>query len=145
MLFMKTIIAFVVVVIIIGTAILLIKKSPDTKNTENKVSNAEENKEQKVKEFTIKSFVEFVDGKPKPQFDLKEITVNKGDKVRIKITVTKGDHDFKIDEFNVYADTKLNEEMVVEFTADKSGEFVYYCTKTGHRAAGHWGILKVVE
>lgn len=142
---MKTIIAFIVAVIIIVAAILLIRQVSEKKNIENKISTTEENREREVKEFVMKSFVEFVDGKPKPQFDLKEITVNKGDKVRIKITVTKGEHDFKIDEFNVYADTKLNEEMIVEFTADKSGEFVYYCTKTGHRAAGHWGTLKVVE
>ncbi len=98
-----------------------------------------------VKEFVIESFVEFVDGKPKPQFSLKEITVNKGDLVRIKITVTSGMHDFKIDEFDVYADTPLNKEIVVEFVADKAGEFIYYCTKPGHRQNGHWGTLKVLE
>src|SRR3989344_8259130 len=58
-----------------------------------------------VKEFVIESFVEMADGKPKPQYSLKEITVNKGDLVRIKITVTKGTHDFKIDEFGVYSET----------------------------------------
>lgn len=98
-----------------------------------------------AKEFKINSFVEFIDGKPKPAFDPREITVKKGDLVRMRITVTKGNHDFKIDEFNVYADTKLNEEQTVEFVADKAGEFIYYCTKPGHRAAGHWGILKVIE
>ena len=99
-----------------------------------------------VKEFAIESYTEVIDGKYYPKFSPNEITVNKGDLVRIKITVTKGVHDFKIDEFNVYADTKeLNKEYVVEFTADKAGEFIYYCTKTGHRAAGHWGTLKVVE
>ena len=98
-----------------------------------------------VKEFTMTSFVEFADGKPKPQFSLKEITVKKGDLVRLKITVTKGMHDFKIDEYGVYADTQIDQEKVVEFLADKAGEFVYYCTKPGHRANGHWGTLKVVE
>lgn len=99
-----------------------------------------------VKEFTMTSFVETIDGKPKPQYSLKEITVNKGDLVRIKITVTKGMHDFKIDEFNVYVDTKEpNKEYVVEFTADKVGEFIYYCTKPGHRQNGHWGTLKVID
>ena len=68
------------------------------------------------------------------------------DLVRIKITVTKGTHDFKIDEFDVYADTKeLNKEYVVEFTADQAGEFVYYCTKPGHRELGQWGTLKVLD
>ena len=98
-----------------------------------------------VKEFTMTSFYEIVDGKPKPQFSLSEIIVNKGDTVRIKITNTKGTHDFTIDEYKVYAETPLNEEVVVEFTADKAGEFVYYCAKPGHRAGGQWGTLKVLE
>ncbi|MDO8593218.1 MAG: cupredoxin domain-containing protein [bacterium] len=97
-----------------------------------------------VKEFTMTSFYEMVDGQPKPQYSLNEITVNQGDRVRIKITVTKGNHDFKIDELNVFADTQLNQEAVVEFTADKTGEFIYYCTKPGHRQNGHWGTLKVL-
>lgn len=102
-------------------------------------------KNRPVKEFAMESFVEFVGGQPKPQYSLKEITVNRGDLVRIKITVTSGMHDFKIDEYNVYADTPLNQEIVVEFVADKAGEFVYYCTKPGHRQNGHWGALRVLE
>src|SRR3989344_4375462 len=100
---------------------------------------------QVVKEFTMESFVEFVDGQPKPQFSLKEIMVNKGDKVKIKITNIKGTHDFKLDEFNIYVGTPLNQEVVVEFTADKVGEFVYYCNQPGHRQAGQWGTLRVLE
>jgi len=102
--------------------------------------------EPNCKEFNMTSFTEYAeDGSPKPQYSLKEITVNKGDKVKINITVTSGMHDFKIDEFNVYADTMLNQVSTVEFTADKAGEFIYYCTKPEHRQNGHWGTLKVVE
>jgi len=105
-----------------------------------------ENKESTVKEFTMTSFYEIVDDQPKPQYSLKEIAVKKGDLVRIKIIVTKGMHDFKIDELGVYADTKeLNKEYVVEFTADKAGEFIYYCTKPSHKQNGHWGTLKVLD
>jgi heme/copper-type cytochrome/quinol oxidase subunit 2 len=129
-------------------------QAPEAGNIESNTQNnnvtevarvAPENKEQVVKEFTMDSFVEFVDGKPKPQFSLKEITVNKGDLVRLKITVTSGRHDFKLDEFSVFADTPLNQETVVEFTADKAGDFIYYCNQPGHRANGHWGTLKVLE
>lgn len=98
-----------------------------------------------VKEFSINSFTEVVDGKYKPQYSLKDITVNKGDRVRIKITVTGGMHDFKIDEYNIYADTQPNKEYVVEFTADKAGDFIYYCTKPGHRQNGQWGTLHVLD
>jgi heme/copper-type cytochrome/quinol oxidase subunit 2 len=153
----KIIIVLVVVGVIIATIIIGLNntaKAPETgadgdnvqDNTAAEVTQvAQENKEQTVREFSMKSFVEFTDGKPKPQFSIKEITVKNGDLVRLRITVTSGRHDFKIDEFNIYADTPLNEETVVEFTADKTGEFVYYCNQPGHRASGHWGTLKVTE
>ena len=76
---------------------------------------------------------------------MKELEVNKGDLVRLKVTVTAGEHDFKIDEFNVYSETPLNEEVIIEFVADQAGEFVYYCTKPNHRKNGHWGTLTVLE
>ena len=104
-----------------------------------------DNNERPVKEFVMDSFTEVIDGKYYPQYSLKEITVKKGDLVRVKITVTSGTHDFKIDEFDVYSETLLNEETVIEFFADKAGEFIYYCTKPNHRKNGHWGTIKVIE
>lgn len=98
-----------------------------------------------VKEFSINSFVEMVDGKPKPQFDVKELTVTEGDLIRLKVKVTKGTHDFNIDEFDIHQATPLDQEVVIEFKADKAGEFVYYCNMPGHRTAGHWGTLKVMK
>lgn len=103
------------------------------------------NEDRPVKEFAMQSFTEIIDGKYYPKFSQKEITVNKGDLVRIKITNTNGAHDFKIDEFGVYADTPLDQEVVVEFVADKAGSFEYYCTKPGHRENGQWGTLNVLE
>lgn len=107
--------------------------------------NNTEKTDQSIKEFSMTSFTEIIDGQYFPQFSTKEITVNKGDLVRIKVTTTSGEHSFKIDEFNVFSETPLNEETVIEFVAAKSGEFIYYCDKTGHRAKGHWGTLKVLE
>lgn len=98
-----------------------------------------------VKEFTMTSFYELADNKPKPQFSLKEMTVKKGDRVRVKITNTKGTHNFNIDEFNVFADTPLNQEVTVEFMADRAGDFIYYCAIPDHRALGQWGTLRVTE
>lgn len=65
--------------------------------------------------------------------------------MKVKVTVTKGTHDFNIDEFNVHVETPLDQEIVIEFTADKVGTFIYYCSKPGHRANGHWGTLTVTE
>src|SRR3989339_408542 len=98
-----------------------------------------------VQEFEMESFTEIIDGQYFPQFSKKEITVNKGDKVRLKINTTSGMHNIKIDEFNVLAETPTGEVTVVEFVANQAGEFVYYCAKPGHRALGQWGTLKVIE
>jgi heme/copper-type cytochrome/quinol oxidase subunit 2 len=144
----KIVISAVVIGIIAIAVVIAFNKTNPTLQNGNPANSAQNNNvaESAVKEFTITSFVEFVDGKPKPQYSLKEITVNKGDKVKIKITVTSGAHDFKIDEFDIYVDTKeLNKEYAVEFIADKAGEFTYYCTKPSHRQNGHWGILKVLD
>lgn len=78
-------------------------------------------------------------------FSLKEIAVKKGDTVRIKITNTKGKHDFMIAEYAIAKDLPLNEEVVVEFVADKAGAFKYYCSMPGHRAGGQEGTLTVSE
>jgi|SRR3989344_2627541 len=154
----KIIITVIIIGVLAVMAVITFNKTNQTAengNTANTTQNnnvaetapaVTENKESAVKEFTMTSFYEMVDDQPRPQYSLKEITVKEGDLVRIKITVTKGMHDFKIDEFNVFADTKeLNKEYVVEFTADKVGEFIYYCTKPGHRQNGHWGTLKVLD
>jgi len=111
-------------------------------STENTVKTAENNAP--VKEFVMESFTEVIDGKYFPKFSPNNLTVNKGDLVRIKITNIKGTHDFKIDEFNVYAETPLDQEVIVEFVADKAGSFEYYCTKPGHRQNGHWGTINVL-
>src|SRR3989344_2579341 len=79
------------------------------------------------------------------EFSMNSFVVMEDDKVKIKVTVTAGNHDFNIDEYEVHEKTPLNEEVVIEFTADKTGEFVYYCNMPGHRANGHWGTLTVVE
>ncbi len=98
-----------------------------------------------TKEFTMTSFFVMEGSQPKPQFSVKELSVKKGDKVRIKVTNTKGMHDFNIDEFNVHEETPLDQEVIIEFTADKAGVFDYYCNIPGHRANGHVGKLTVSE
>ena len=69
----------------------------------------------------------------------------RGDIVRIKVTNIKGTHDFTLDEYGIKKTTSLNEEVVVEFTADKAGEFIYYCSVLGLRQKGQWGTLKVLD
>ncbi|MEK6886096.1 MAG: hypothetical protein AABX17_03965 [Nanoarchaeota archaeon] len=94
-----------------------------------------------VKEFTMTSFYDNTG----IWFSLKEISVNVGDLVRIKVTNIKGTHDFTLDEYGIKEMTPLNEEIIVEFIADKAGSFEYYCSVSGHRQKGQWGTLKVLE
>jgi nitrous oxide reductase len=94
-----------------------------------------------VKEFTMTAYY---DQKGK-WFSLSEMAVKKGDTVWVKITNTAGMHDFTIDEMGIKKELPLNEEVVVEFVADKVGDFVYYCSMPGHREGGQWGTLRVTE
>ncbi len=118
--------------------------SPKTENS-SKNEQTKDLTQASVHEIEMDSFTKIVDGKYFPQFSKKEITVKKGEKVRFKINTTSGTHDFKIDEFNVYSETPTGEITIIEFTPDKVGEFVYWCTKPRHRELGHWGTLIVTE
>jgi cytochrome c oxidase subunit 2 len=72
------------------------------------------------------------------------ITVKKGDKVKITFKNAEGFHDFKIDEFNVATkQIQGGGEDTVEFTADKTGTFEYYCSVGKHRQMGMKGQLIV--
>jgi plastocyanin len=89
-----------------------------------------------VKSFTIES--------TNYSFSTTNMTVNKGDKVRITLKNTQGSHDLKVDGYDVK--TKLMTspgEDTIEFTADKSGTFEFYCTYGNHRAMGMKGTLTV--
>lgn len=78
------------------------------------------------------------------KFDPNTITVNKGDKVKITFVNSAGFHDWKIDEFGA-ATKQINAPgtEVIEFTADKTGTFEYYCSVGKHREMGMVGKLVV--
>lgn len=77
-------------------------------------------------------------------FSPSDIKVKKGDTVRITFKNSGGTHDFKIDEFKVVTDMlQTGEEQIVQFVADKSGTFEYYCSVGQHRAMGMKGNLIV--
>lgn len=119
----------------------LLKNGTEQVRREKKNKKEEKINEGSLKEFSMTSYYDAT-GK---WFSLKEIVVNKGDTVRIKITNTKGTHDFTLDEYRIKEMTPLNKEVTVEFTADKVGEFEYYCSVPGHRQGGQFGKLIVKE
>lgn len=72
------------------------------------------------------------------------ITVKKGEKTRIVLKNTEGTHDFRIDELNIStAVIQGSQEDFVEFTADKTGKYEFYCSVDGHRQMGMKGTLVV--
>lgn len=104
--------------------------------TTNNTSTSDSTSSGQVKELTVtgSSF----------KFEPSNLTVNKGDKVKITFKNSGGMHNFVIDEFNVK--TKVipaGQEEVVEFTADKAGTFEFYCGVGNHRAMGMKGMLEV--
>lgn len=79
-------------------------------------------------------------------FSQTTITVKKGQKVKIELAVTEGMHDWVVDAFS--ARTKVvnaNNTTSVEFVADKTGEYEYYCSVGNHRAQGMVGKLIVTD
>ncbi|MFH1404292.1 MAG: plastocyanin/azurin family copper-binding protein [Candidatus Altiarchaeota archaeon] len=73
-----------------------------------------------------------------------EIRVKRGDRVRIEFTSTQGLHDWVVDEFNARTERlQAPGSASIEFTADKTGTFEYYCSVGQHRQMGMKGNLVV--
>lgn len=75
-----------------------------------------------------------------------DLTVKPGETV--KIVLVNGDavqHNLTIPDFNARTEdvTAINQETSLVFTADKEGEFAYFCDIPGHRQAGMEGKLIV--
>ena len=87
-----------------------------------------------LKEFTIEA--------KKFEFSVKEIRVKKGDFVRINLKSVDGFHDLVVDAFNA-ATKQINtgDSSFVEFKADKTGTFEFYCSVGTHRQMGMVGKL----
>ncbi len=78
------------------------------------------------------------------EFSQKEIRVNQGDTVRIVFSSTQGFHDWVIDEFEAATEqVQPGTTTEVEFVADQTGTFEYYCSVGEHRSLGMTGQLIV--
>jgi len=99
----KILVTIAVIAILLIAGIFVIKSS-----TGNTI------KESEVKEFQVKAF--------RFGYSPDIIEVNKGDKVKIIIENTDTLHGIRI------PDLGIKGKDVLEFTADKQGEFTWYCT-----------------
>lgn len=89
-----------------------------------------------VKTFTV--------GGSNFSFDVQEIRVKEGDKVKITLVNNGGFHDLVIDEFNVAtSQIQAGQTSSIEFVANKKGTFEYYCSVGAHRQQGMVGKLIV--
>lgn len=79
-------------------------------------------------------------------YSQKEITVKKGEKVKIIMTSSSGTHNFVIDELSVQsAVINSGGKTEFEFVADKIGSFEYYCSIGSHRDRGMVGTIIITE
>ncbi|MEK6963356.1 MAG: cupredoxin domain-containing protein [Nanoarchaeota archaeon] len=70
-------------------------------------------------------------------FEPTEIHVHQGDHVVIHAKSIEGYHGLGIQEYDVNVDLPEGEEQTIEFNADKTGTFAFYCSVpcgSGHRA-----------
>ena len=89
-----------------------------------------------VKEFTVHGGSFY--------FKPNQLTVKKGDNVKITFVNDGGFHDFVLDEFNVKTDViGSSKSQTVTFIASKTGSFQYYCSVGNHKAMGMLGTLVV--
>ena|SRR3989338_4312519 len=137
---MKKILIGLCVLLLIGVGALFLIPDKTAGITGNAILNNNINNGVKTFVVTGENFKFVVNSVDNP-----DIIVNKGDRVRIEFTSTKGFHDWVVDEFDVATkQVKDSDGMTyVEFVADKSGVFEYYCSVGQHRANGMKGNLIV--
>ncbi len=81
------------------------------------------------------------------KWDVVGPTIKKGDTVKLTVKVAEGGHGFALPEFNIRSnELGQGKEQIIEFVADKSGSFEYFCNVpcgSGHRQMR--GMLIVEE
>lgn len=100
-----------------NTSVMMKAEAPPSKDTKTKI-NTQINMNVREIAMTAKQW----------EFIPSNITVNKGDKVRLIITNTDVAHGFSLSQFNVRQRLEAGKTTTVEFTADTSGTFTFFCS-----------------
>ena len=80
------------------------------------------------------------------EYSQKEVRVKKGDRVMINLMATEGMHDLVVDGYDARTNViRAGENSSLEFVADRTGKFEYYCSIGNHRQMGMVGKLIVEE
>lgn len=83
-----------------------------------------------------------IEGKVNPT-----LTVHEGETVQITLINGEGaEHDLVVDQYGARTQHVVGKgaSSTMSFTADKTGEFAYFCSLPGHRQAGMEGRIQVV-
>ena len=123
---------------------LLVPVDPDQPDTDVGTEPAPSTADESVVEAP--SVVSFVITARQWSFEPSTITVKKGDTVRLSVTSIDVRHGFKLPTFGVNAVLEPDQTTVIEFTADQSGSFSFFCNVfcgDGHGAMA--GTLIVAE
>ncbi len=155
---MKKIVGIIIILIFVLAGILFLNRNETEDFSPSEILVSEEN--DMVETFQEQEEVlespeadsetgeikEFVVGGGDFFFTEEEIKVNLGDTVRIVFN-NEGNmpHDLVLDEFEGARTSIINrgEQEIIEFVADRAGEFEYYCSVGSHRAQGMFGVLIV--
>ena len=74
------------------------------------------------------------------------LNVHEGETVQINLINGEGaEHDIVVEQYAVRSDRVVGKaaSSTMSFTADRTGEFIYYCSVPGHREAGMQGRIQV--
>lgn len=118
-----------VLILLIASLLLLGCTSAPTTNNTNPGDDTGGTPTAATKEFTVKAM----------SFDFvpSTITVNKGDTVILHVTSEDTQHGISIPQFGVNENLPPGQTVTVQFVADKSGTFPFFCSVfcgSGHQS-----------
>lgn len=141
---MKKILIIISAVVILVGAWFLLGSDKFRGGSRDAVSNGSKNAGTVQKDFSEGEAKVFQINASNYKYDVKEIRVKKGDKVKIVLNVNQGLHDLVLNEFGIASEkTQTGGIATMEFVADKEGKFEYYCSIGTHRQMGMFGTLIV--
>ena len=128
-----------------GTHVQTETPVPGAEDVEEKIVETEPEEQEPIVE-TKQSEVKEIEVTAKQwEFIPNPIEVNKGDKVRLKIRSLDVTHGFALPDFGISQRLEPGKTEIVEFTADKTGSFTFFCNVpcgSGHSSMRGTLIIK---
>ena len=77
------------------------------------------------------------------KFEPKQIAIDRGDQMTVKVTSADMRHIFTIDALKIKVDIPAKKTMIVNLMGKPEGTYTFYCTVPGHRERGMVGTLSI--